>query len=1047
MTTDGPIPPREPDPFETVDPSALKSGERPKPSEPEPAPQDRAGWTVFEAASSPPEPVSRPEDTESFATDPPRDLGASTVPAAEDDPFLTYVASDGHVVSEDNTPSRRLTGRFRLVRSHARGGLGEVLLAIDEELRREVALKRIRDHHADDPDSRARFLLEAEITGNLEHPGIVPVYGLGIHEDGRPYYAMRFIRGENLKDAIDDFHRDDPGRNRLGHRPPAFRKLLNRFIDVCNTIHYAHSRGVIHRDIKPVNIMLGPYGETLVVDWGLAKPLHVGDAEGPSEAPPESVGPPPQDQPGAGPRYAPSVEAGMALSQAGFAMGTPAYISPEQAEGRIGTIGPVSDVFLLGATLYEVLTGRPPYRGESVVSILADAAEARFPTPRTVNPKVPAALDAVCLKAMAREPGDRYATAHALAEDIERWLADDRVTAMRESVVRRAGRWVRRNLVAATVASLVFLVVAVAAVSAWTVHIATIDKDAALAESRLATTHAENSLKKAEEAGQEATQARELAEQRRSAAEAAGKEAASARDLAEVRLYGTSIALAQAELQNAKIARADELLDRCAAPLRGWEWSYLKRLGHTEAATLWGHGNIPTRVRFEADGRNVRSADAEGRVILWDLQTARMKETRVLIGPVGALHPSRPLALAAGRNNSSVWLHSLDSPDPPRQLVGISGVLSAVEFSPDGKWAAVGSAAGDLAVWRVDSPREPVHRFKAPQGTIVALAFSAGGEHLASSSVGGWIDVWKLEADAGKSLVRHVQAHPGTAAYIVDLEFSPDGKSLASASHDSTVHLWDWSAEPIAEPRVLRGHQFAAWAVAFSPNGKVLASGGDSTVRLWDVATGQELSVLLGHEDSPGHLAFSPDGRRIASAAKDLTVKVWDVPGDFTGSDATVSLDAGAPRAASGEADGPVTRPARRVFHDQQDAVSTVALTPDGRRLVTGGWDGRVAVRDLDTGKVVAAKKSLFSVGSVDVHPDGRRVAVGYGGPLSNRVGSVALWDHTNDRIERTFTGLTAPVTAVKFSADGRRLLAATGAVARAFPGKGHGGGLGRSHR
>ena len=163
-------------------------------------------------------------------------------------------------------------GRFRLLRQHARGGIGVVFVALDSELHREVALKQIQIQHADDPDSRARFLIEAEVTGRLEHPGIVPVYGLGTNDQGRPFYAMRFVRGQSLKEAIDSYHQSDSQqKGDRAHGTLALRELLTRFIDVCHAIAYSHSRGVIHRDLKPANILLGPYGETLVVDWGLAK--------------------------------------------------------------------------------------------------------------------------------------------------------------------------------------------------------------------------------------------------------------------------------------------------------------------------------------------------------------------------------------------------------------------------------------------------------------------------------------------------------------------------------------------------------------------------------------------------------------------------------------------------------------------------------------------------------------------------------------------------------------------------------------------------------
>jgi serine/threonine protein kinase len=270
---------------------------------------------------------------------------------------------------EDSWPTRMpsvgtptSTGlRFRILRPDAKGGLGLVSVAQDEELHREVALKEIQEQYADDPQSRARFLLEAEITGGLEHPGIVPVYGLGAYADGRPFYAMRFIGGDSLKDAIDRFHNGaSRGRQPTGVDPTnaehtlAFRQLLGRFVDVCNAVACAHSRGVLHRDLKPGNVMLGKYGETLVVDWGLAKPVDR----------PESTD--------AGEERAlrPTFGSGVAATQAGSAMGTPAYMSPEQAAGRLDLLGPASDVYSLGATLYTVLTGKPAFEDHGDGDIL-----------------------------------------------------------------------------------------------------------------------------------------------------------------------------------------------------------------------------------------------------------------------------------------------------------------------------------------------------------------------------------------------------------------------------------------------------------------------------------------------------------------------------------------------------------------------------------------------------------------------------------------------------------------------------------------------------
>jgi tetratricopeptide (TPR) repeat protein/tRNA A-37 threonylcarbamoyl transferase component Bud32 len=346
---------------------------------------------------------------------------------------------------------------YRHVRPHARGGLGEVHVVCDEGLHREVALKHIQDRWADDPDSRRRFLLEAEITGRLEHPGVVPVYSLLHGADGRPCYAMRFIQGETLKEAAERFHQADrPGRD-LGERRLALRQLLSRFIAVCNTMAYAHSRGIVHRDLKPANIMLGKYGETLVVDWGLAKAVARDETA----------------RSGGEDTLAPTSSGDSGGTEMGKAVGTPQYMSPEQAAGRWDLVGPASDIYSLGATFYFLLTGRPPFAGESGAvapgALLERVKRGEFPRLRQVKARISAALEAVCLKAMAYQPEARYQTALELAADLEHWLGGEPVTAYREPWAVRSGRWMRRHrtMVTATAAALAVSLLLGAAGGLW----------------------------------------------------------------------------------------------------------------------------------------------------------------------------------------------------------------------------------------------------------------------------------------------------------------------------------------------------------------------------------------------------------------------------------------------------------------------------------------------------------------------------------------------------------------------------------------------------
>jgi serine/threonine-protein kinase len=359
----------------------------------------------------------------------------------------------------------------------AEGGLGAVYKATDQQLHRGVAVKFIRRRLATDAEGRARFMLEAEVTGRLEHPGVVPVYGVGATADGRLFYVMRFIEGQTLGAAIERFHENEAHRRGRGAESLEHRNLLQRFIAVCKTIAYAHNRGIVHRDVKPENVMLGRFGETIIIDWGLAAPVERDERFKLSG---EHT-------------LVPSPGSGSGGSSSGA--GTPAYMSPEQASGLAPT--PAGDVYSLGATLYGLLTGRPPFEGRVLHQLKQDVIDGRFPRPTQVKPDVAPALEAICLKAMALHPQNRYATALELAGDVERYLADEPVSAYKEPRSQKLARWLRRHRTMAQMAALgALLLIVVIGVSA-------VRLGASARSERAARLNAEQSRRAAEAARRE----------------------------------------------------------------------------------------------------------------------------------------------------------------------------------------------------------------------------------------------------------------------------------------------------------------------------------------------------------------------------------------------------------------------------------------------------------------------------------------------------------------------------------------------------------------
>lgn len=864
-----------------------------------------------------------------------------------DDPALQVALSliglgqrDPGESSREPDTSASEGSRYEVVNSHAQGGLGEVFVARDRQLNRNVALKRIREHAAGDESARSRFVFEAEVTGRLEHPGIVPVYGLGEDGDGQPYYAMRFVRGESLKDAIDRFHSTRWSIRGAGARSVQLRQLLGRFQDVCNAIHFAHSRGVLHRDLKPENVMLGHFGETLVVDWGLAKTIDRGETLDDVIAP-EDVS---------------VIDAGTEATRVGVVMGTPAYMSPEQAAGQIDRLSVASDVYSLGATLYYLLTGKSPFKGQRIAQLLDLVRRGEFPAPIRVDRRVGPELDAICLKAMALRPEDRYQSAAKLEQDIEQYLADQVVTALAESLPYRINRWVRANLaVCVSIMSVLLAGTLAAAITGFVVsrqHAGSGGAPTAAVEDT-----PDDSSQPAVEIRPQEVEPTGVALQRTA--------------------YLDRMNRAHQEWRAGNASRTRALLAECPVGLRNWEWHYLSRL-YTSALLAFDLGpEIGEDIAFSSDGQYLVSS-VGSEVATWDLRGTGPRRLRGHAGPIVGLAISKDnsqLVSVASGEATDVRIWDLAEGRLVRQFDSDVGQISAIAASPGGELLA-GVAVGDtIWLWDLTGGDEP-RVLESNQTQVSNLAFSPDGQSLAIAAVDGW-KLRKIDSEQSETY----RGHTGP---VTSVAFSPDGRRVATAGTDQQVRLWE-VGEPEAT-RIFHGHRSTVTSVAFSPRGlQLVSSGFDGTVRTWEIATGRETRVIRGHTDRVTQAIFRPGRRSVASTSRDGTVRLWDIG---QGQDS-------------------------RHLRGHEGAVTGVAFSADSRRLYSAGRDGTLRQWNVSAGRELDQLSQLGEIRSIDSSVNGSHFAA------VSLEGTARIW-HESPTRELISRRELAEATFARLSPDGK---------------------------